>query len=152
MFVQMVHKEATYFISKWFINRYIYYLYTRCTSWWDIAKRWHFLCQKCFYTICLLCSVSIGNQNLFGSYRISKWIWPFCVNPLLHDILIALSFLLKHNSHAFLFLLCSDSKTFSPKHNCRSNPINTIIKYSKLHCCFCQDLTVHSVPKLLSHL
>ena len=114
---------------------------TTCTS--DVhpggtSKRCHFICQKCLYTICLLCSVNIGNQNFFESYPNCKWIGPFCVNPLLHDVLIAPSFLLNHISHAFvvrLFLLCSDSKTFSRKDDCSSNPINTISKYSKLHCC-----------------
>ena len=68
----------------------------------------HYLCQMYLYTICLLYSVNISNQNLFVSYHLGKWVWPFFVNSLLHDVLIAPSFLLKHKSHAFVV----DSSSF----------------------------------------
>ena len=71
------------------------------TSSWDVTQRYLFLCQKCLYTLCLLRCIKIRNQNLFWSYGIGKWVWPFFVNTLLHNLLISPWFLLENESHLF---------------------------------------------------
>ena len=113
MFVQVVLKEATSLDVIFFV-RSAFTLSVCCARWTSASK--------IFLDLIGLVN-RLDHSVLIHSFMMSSSHRVFCWNIFL----TRLSF--------DFFFLCSDSKTFSLKDDCRSNPINTISKYSKRHCC-----------------